>query len=323
MDMATARDRFRGAILGTAVGDAIGAPFEGRPGVDEASLAAWRRDDAPLRFTDDTAMTIGVAESLVARGTFDGADMAQRFVAHHDAEPWRGYGGGPPQVFDAIRGGEPWYAPAAQLFGGQGSFGNGAAMRVAPVGLFFCRDLVAVAGVARGTAAITHAHELALQGAAVQAHAVGWFAISDPKRVPSMAGSLLDDLRRVAWAGPYQRALGTVATLEADRDEDAQRARERAVAGLGNGIAAVEAVPAALHAMLRNLWSFEDAVTYAVRLGGDTDTIAAMTGALAGAFLGYSTIPDPWVQRLEAHDDLVALADDLFDTSDASGDRRR
>lgn len=78
------------------------------------------------------------------------------------------------------------------------------------------------------------------------------------------------------------------------------------------GIAAAEAVPAALFAFIRHIDSFTDAVTQAVQLGGDTDTIAAMTGALAGAFHGTTAIPTPWRTRLEACDRLDALAEELF-----------
>jgi len=81
-------------------------------------------------------MTIGVAEWLIARGGFDGHHMASRFVANHDAEPWRGYGAGPPIVFDAIRRGAPLARAATALFDGQGSYGNGAAIRAAALGLF-------------------------------------------------------------------------------------------------------------------------------------------------------------------------------------------
>jgi poly(ADP-ribose) glycohydrolase ARH3 len=110
---ATLRNRFRGALLGTAIGDALGAPFEGSPLVHEDALAAWAHANEPLRWTDDTHMTIGVAESLIARGGFDGAHMAERFVANYDAEPWRGYGAGPPIVFNGIRAGANWDQPAA------------------------------------------------------------------------------------------------------------------------------------------------------------------------------------------------------------------
>jgi poly(ADP-ribose) glycohydrolase ARH3 len=101
-------DRFAGALLGTALGDSIGAPFEGSPQVDVDDVCRWTEDARPLRWTDDTHMTIGVAESLLVRDGVDGAHMARRFCELHAAEPDRGYGAGPPLVFAAIRAGAPW-----------------------------------------------------------------------------------------------------------------------------------------------------------------------------------------------------------------------
>lgn len=80
---------------------------------------------------------------------------------------------------------------------------------------------------------------------------------------------------------------------------------------LGHSLAGLEAVPAALHAFLRHPWSLADAVTHAVGLGGDTDTIASMAGALAGAFLGEGAVPTAWRDRLEAADEIAELADAL------------
>jgi len=127
--------KFRGALLGVAVGDALGAPFEGAGTVRRRDLERLEREPGPLRYTDDTHMTIGMAESLVERRGFDGAHMVAVFARNFAAEPWRGYGAGPPQVFRLIERGVPWDQAGRALFGGSGSFGNGAAMRVAPAAL--------------------------------------------------------------------------------------------------------------------------------------------------------------------------------------------
>lgn len=298
-------DRFRGALVGTALGDALGAPFEGRPKVDGGDVRAWQDAAEPLRWTDDTAMTIGVAESLTARGGFDGADMAARFVAHFDAEPWRGYGSGPPQVFAEIRAGAPWDEPATRLHQGRGSFGNGAAMRAAPFGLLAYRDPAEAARMASAAAGITHTHDLARQGAAMQAFATAWLASADPGQVDTAAGQLVDGLRSVAPDPALQQRLDALASLPS------QAPVATVVEVLGNGIAALDAVPTAVHAALRNRHSFRDTVGYAVSLGGDTDTIAAMAGALTGALHGCSAVPPAWLHRLEARERLVDLADDL------------
>jgi ADP-ribosylglycohydrolase len=82
---------------------------------------------------------------------------------------------------------------------------------------------------------------------------------------------------------------------------------------LGNGIEAHHSVPLALYAFLENLRSFPDCLLYAIRAGGDTDTIASMAGALSGAYLGEDAIPSSWKLRMEAADYLCRLADSIFD----------
>jgi poly(ADP-ribose) glycohydrolase ARH3 len=301
------RDRFLGCLLGVAAGDALGAPFEGSPRVRRADVEQWADAEAPLRWTDDTHMTIGLAQSLILQGGFDGEHMAFEFARNYRAQPWRGYGAGPPQVFAALEQGVSWDEAAARLFDGQGSFGNGAAMRVAPAGLVAPADFARIEQLARATARLTHAHELAQQGAALQAGAVAWLVTARSRPDGDDGPNPIDDLRRLAPAPEFQRQLDRVAAMETD-------APAAEVAGrIGHGIAAVEAVPAALHAFLRHPFSLRDAVIDAVTLGGDTDTIAAMTGALSGAFLGGQAIPTSWRDRLEAADDLEQVAADLFD----------
>jgi poly(ADP-ribose) glycohydrolase ARH3 len=292
-------------MLGTAVGDALGAPFEGQPHVNAEAVANVERGSNALRWTDDTAMTIAVAESLVARAGFDGADLAHRFADHHAREPWRGYGAGPPRVFAAIRAGARWDAPARELFAGSGSFGNGGAMRAAPAGLFRYRSLDAAARLARCCASVTHSHELGLQGAALQAAAVAWLTSSPGAAGWSGGAGLVDDIRRTAPATEFQVQLDRVIAVAPDASSSA------AARALGNGISAVEAVPAALWAFLRHPGSFADTVRAAIALGGDTDTIAAMAGALSGAFLGATAIPEPWRARIEARERMQRLADAL------------
>ena len=101
------RKKFLGSLLGAALGDAIGSSREGHSMADESEIAAMLPWSQPLRYTDDTHMTIGVAESLVECGGLDGAHMAQRFVENYEREPWRGYGPGPPHIFRLIKKGCP------------------------------------------------------------------------------------------------------------------------------------------------------------------------------------------------------------------------
>ena len=271
-------------------------------------LANLDRAHGPLRYTDDTHMTLGMAESLVERKGFDGAHMAELFAQKFREEPWRGYGPGPPRVFRLIEQGTPWDLAARSLFGGRGSFGNGAAMRVAPAALFAFRSMEQVVTLATQTAVITHAYELGIEGAVLQACAVAHAVRESPLR-GIQVNDFLDVLDTRISAPEYRHKLQRTRELLAIGVEVGP---EDVVHALGNGIAALDSVPTAIYAFLRHSTSFETAVRYAISLGGDTDTIACMAGALAGAYLGEAAIPPGWRERVEGVAQLQELADSLL-----------
>jgi poly(ADP-ribose) glycohydrolase ARH3 len=285
--------RFHGALLGVAVGDALGAPFEGQSRVDPGALVRILTGSDRLTYTDDTHMTLGVLESLVAcDGQLDGRHLADTFIRNFEKEPWRGYGAGPPRVFRRIREGVPWDEAGRLLFGGAGSYGNGAAMRVAPIALRTCGDLRLTVQWARLAGSITHTHELALQGACLQACAIA-LLLKWPAGNEISPAHLLAELRRVAEAPLYDGKLTLIQALLPSAP------REEVILRLGHGISAYDSVPTALYCFLRHSSSFSEVIQDAICLGGDTDTIASMAGALAGAYLGEKAIPQLWITRLQ------------------------
>ncbi len=310
------RSRYRGALLGVVVGDALGAPLEGHAGpVPPERVRGLEEDHVELLYTDDTAMTIALAESLLERGELDQDHLAARFVAHFRREPHRGYGPGTARLLDELAAGAGWRPTAAAQFGGQGSFGNGAAMRVAPIALHAAGDLFRVAALARRSAVVTHTHPAAVDGAVAQATAVA-LALRGPAGEPLDGGTFLAAVASTVGDGEVADALGSLIDLV----EGVEPPPPEAVAArTGTGVAAAESVPAALAAFLVRPDSFVETVRYAISLGGDTDTIASMAGAVAGARLGEQAVPARWRQRTEAAPLLVELADRL---ADAAGARR-
>jgi poly(ADP-ribose) glycohydrolase ARH3 len=295
-------DRWRGALLGTALGDAVGAPFEGRRQVEVAEVEAWLAADEQLVWTDDTAMTLGLARSLAAcDGEVDPQHLGDTFAEVFRAEPWRGYGAGPPRIFAAAARGTPYLDAAAAQFDGRGSFGNGAAMRAAPAAIIGGGDLGRVAALARAQARVTHAHPLGQDGAALLALAVAAVATGAGVDPAAAIATTLDQLetRELRDAASTALTLGPTATPTVIADR------------LGNGIAALQAVPAALAAFLGAPDDPRTVLVRAVTIGGDTDTIAAMAGAMVGARVGARGLPADLLDRLEARDDLVAGADAL------------
>lgn len=300
-------DRWRGALLGTAIGDAVGAPFEGAPHVDVAEVRRWMRSTRPLRWTDDTAMALGLARSLVDHdGEVAVQDLGDTFAADHRREPWRGYGAGPPQVFAAATRGTPYVEAAASLFGGSGSFGNGAAMRAAPCAVAGGADLERVADLARRQSSVTHGHELAQDGAVVVAVAVAALAHTPADGDPGDAiAAVLPHLRTERLQDAVRHAIDRGPELDS-----LTIARE-----LGRGVAAAESVPAAVAAFLGAPDHPEDVLLRAVGIGGDTDTVAAMAGAMTGARLGARALPARLLDRLEARAELSRQALALAEVS--------
>ena len=173
------KDRFIGALIGTGVGDSLGAFFEGCFEVNIGEIEAVAESAAALTYTDDTHMMIGIAESLIRSQGFDGEDMAYTFVKNYELEPFRGYGPGPPRIFRMIRDGAAWDEAAHRLYGG-GSYGNGSAMRIAPVGVLYHSNPELLREVAYKSSQITHAHHLGKEGAALQAYAIALAAELEP-----------------------------------------------------------------------------------------------------------------------------------------------
>jgi poly(ADP-ribose) glycohydrolase ARH3 len=294
-------DKVAGLLLGTALGDAVGRPFEGTPHPAPAAVRQAAETDAILTWTDDTAMSIALTEWLIASGnTASDEDTLVAFFADAwQREPWRGYGSGPPRIFAAHLEGRSWREAASSLFGAQGSFGNGGAMRVSPVAVV-AQDMRVASRLARTTASVTHAHPLAQDGAAVQS-AAAYVALRQDPTVP---------LDRVAFLSSVMQAVETSefgeALLRIGEMHDSAEPRQ-IVSELGNGIEAVRSVPTALACFLLHCDDPARALVTAVSCGGDADTIAAMTGALAGARCGQRALPQQWTSRLELVDRLHEL----------------
>ncbi len=298
------RSKFLGCLLGVALGDALGACREGRAMSQEGEIEYLADKLGWLTYTDDTHMTIGVAESLVDSTGFSGEHMVQTFIRNYEAEPWRGYGPGPPRIFRMIRAGEPWDRAASKLYKG-GSFGNGSAMRVARIGLLYSSNPAKLREIAYKSSIITHSHELGKEGAALEAYAVALATNTEPNRELEQE-SFTQELYDFTQHHLYKQKIACIKELLDEKD------RAKVVSVLGNGVEALNSVPIAIYSFLRHPKSYKDCVLYAISLGGDTDTIAAMAGAISGAYLGVAAIPHRWRARLENRHYIELLAEKLW-----------
>jgi poly(ADP-ribose) glycohydrolase ARH3 len=306
-------DKFRGAILGCFLGDAFGARFEGMDPDRAMFHMSILSEKFTRKYTDDTDMTFALAESIIQCGKIDPEDIARQFSLHCDLS--RGYAIGTIKAVQALRAGLKWDEVARIVFE-NGSFGNGAAMRVSPVGLFYHHNLDGLKESAIKQASITHVHPLGQWGAVMQACSVALAVIKDPKERFRKEQTVIS-LREILWGGPieYIKALNKIEEML----NQGKKLQVREVAqSLGNGVEAHLSVPSACYIATTYSPDFYDAIRAAISLGGDTDTIAGMVGAVVGAHVGEKGLPADWTEQLEngprGRSFARSLADGLFET---------
>ncbi|GAA1675629.1 ADP-ribosylglycohydrolase family protein [Nonomuraea maheshkhaliensis] len=275
-----------GAVVGSAVGDALGAPFEFGPagafssrfplpgaGGEMNGGGGWDAGEA----TDDTQMAIHVAESLLEHGGPDLPDIFARFQRWAADDP-KDIG---LQTEDVLTRGLPWdRAATAHHQSSHRATGNGALMRATPSAVYFARDGRQVTmDAARHIAALTHGDPAAWEGTAI---------FHDLIRVAMKGANPLDELPQILAAvrsGHRQRYAAVLAT--GWHPDHATEFNGAVWPCLGSAVWA-----------LRTTRSFADAIRAAIDLGGDTDTVAAVTGGLAGAVYGPAAIPADWTEPL-------------------------
>ncbi len=278
--------RIAGAVVGSAVGDALGGPFEfGPAGAFSARFPAHRADGEmcggggwdPGEATDDTQMAVLVAESLLERDGLDLPDIFARFQNWAASEP-KDIG---LQTEDVLTNGMPWDMAAAVHFQvNQHAAGNGSLMRAATSAVYCARDgQQATMDAARRIAALTHGDRAAWEGTAVF-HELVRVTLEGAEPLVALPG-ILDRVHP-----DHRQRYATVLAP----DWHPGRATEF------NG-AVWPCLGSAVWA-LRTTAGYEDAVRAAIDLGGDTDTVAAVTGGLAGAYYGLDAIPTRWTERL-------------------------
>ncbi|MFQ5878920.1 MAG: ADP-ribosylglycohydrolase family protein [Dehalococcoidia bacterium] len=295
------QDRFRGCLLGLAVGDALGAPVEGwsadairrRYGRLTAMVggSALGRRLGPGETTDDTAMMLCIARTIAQRRRFDAAEVARRFLAWYDTKP-KDIGSTTRVALSLLRQGVPWQEAgrlAHQQLGGQMA-GNGSIMRCAPIALLRWRNEPLLMEESIDSSLITH---------------------YDPRAC--WATVALNLLLVQCLMGHKERSLAAVALKVAEPEVRlAVRSAPTLMArALPNSGFVLDTLQAALWCFL-HAESLEEALVAAVNLGGDADTIGAVCDALAGAYYGAAAIPSRWLSPLRSRDEISELADGIY-----------
>jgi ADP-ribosylglycohydrolase len=285
--------RMKLCLEGLSVGDCFGEKFFVHPDVVDGLIESRGLPAPPWYFTDDTLMAISIAEVLAAHGQINQDALAASFAARYD---WsRGYGPAMHSLLREISNGTPWDVAARSQFGGHGSFGNGAAMRAAPVGAYFADDLNRVVEQAGLSAQVTHSHPEGVAGAIAVAVAAGvaWQQ-RDAGAVPTRSEFL--DL-----VLPFVPDSEVKAKVRRARDMRESACIQLAIDVLGNGtnVSAQDTVPLALWCAGERLGDFEEAIWLTVSGLGDRDTTCAIAGGVVAVYAGLESIPTEWLNCRE------------------------
>jgi ADP-ribosylglycohydrolase len=292
-------------LLGTAVGDALGVPFETKlsnyqPLMDwdgKTFLGSAHHKLLPGQYSDDTQMSLEVAESLIKNNGFNPDDLAARYVEWMTSGRARGWGRTTLLAIHNLVSGKHWSES-----GVAGSYGNGTAMRAAPFGVYFRNDLYSLVNICKIDSAITHVSEEAEAGSIAIGLAAAYAVNGDT-----------DNLLEKIWNHlPDCKVKSSIYSLGAMINSD-KITPQQALRVLGTKADVRETVPAVLYCFLK-FDNYYDAVLAAIRAGGDTDTTAAIVGALFGAKLGMKSI-DKSFYSVEDFDRLVELDSQLYNRS--------
>lgn len=293
-DHAHRMDRARISLVGISVGDAFGESFFCPDEIFRDRTVHRHEAPPPWCVTDDTIMATSVVEVLEQNGFVERLSLARAFAARYILDPRRGYGGTAHSILRQIHDGIPWMDAAGSAFDGMGSLGNGAAMRVAPLGAYFADDPIRTAREATASAEVTHSHPEGKAGAVAVALAAGWAARHRGTELPSR--DLLEAAYTLTRDGETRRGIAAALRIPME----ASPAHAARVLGNGSRISAPDTVPVCLWLAARHLDDYREALWATASIAGDIDTNCAIVGGIVVLAVGVEGIPADWLSSREA-----------------------
>jgi len=297
-------DRARGVLLGLACGDALGRPVEfnsasaisaehGRL-TEMVGHGTWNQPAGTV--TDDTAQALCIARSLVEQQTFDPADVADRFVEWYDSGPFD-IGMMTTKALSELKQGAAWDEAGREVWEsspeGQNA-GNGSVMRCTPLAIPYANDWKQLVTVSRQSSQITHADPRCEYGCAILNLTIAGL-LTDAET------PLQDALDYVNASAPDELMAALAPIAQGDSLDTLETSGY-----------VVHSLQTLLHDGL-NATSAEEAIVTAVNRGGDTDTIGAIAGAVAGARFGAAALPSRWSSAIDETEELESLANQLVE----------
>lgn len=320
-------DKFIGSILGVAIGDTLGHPFEGKLR-DEiysyfTNFEKFIQDNKRLfkTYTDDTQLTLYTAKALIQGGGFDLNVFIDEYIKWLDEPPiGPGYG-----CISSLR--KLKYGVSLEE-ASSNSGGNGTTMRIAPIGLFFHKDLEAMKKAAIESSLITHSHTAASAGAVVIARAIAYLIKKNPK-----SGFSIEEFFRVLISSLYnskekiwEEFIEILHKLKSNLNISIKagliKFSQSGVKSpyfieqyLGKAFVhpyTLSTVVCSIFIFLKNLDSFKECIFQLATAGGDSDTVGAIGGSLAGAYFGRKNIPDNLIKLVKNYKKILKISEDLY-----------
>jgi len=288
-------ERMRLSLAGLGLGDALGEMFCYQPQTACRRLAESKVPAGPWFHTDDTEMAISVVAVLKSHGFIQQDALAKRFARRFERDPERGYGQMTRIQLREVMAGAKWRDTAAKAFGGQGSMGNGSAMRIAPLGSYFAEDFERCVEEARVSSLVTHTHPEGVAGAIAVAVAAAAASQLRNDHGGDRSQALFDAALRHTPESQVRRGILFASTLPLETPVgDIARA-------LGNGslVTAPDTVPFCLWMAAHHLNNFVEALGWTISAGGDCDTNAAIVGGIVALSAGRESIPVEWLSARE------------------------
>jgi len=319
-------DKFSGTLLGVSIGDTLGHPFEGM--IRERIYSHFKDFKEYMKgnknlfktYTDDTQLTLHTAEALIQGSGFNENNFIREYVNWLD-DPPIGPGFGCISSIQKLKYGIPWKKAASN------SGGNGTAMRVSPIGLFYCKDIKSLNSAALKSSVITHSHPAAAASAIVIARAIAFLidkSIETSFSVEKFFEAIISSIsgsREKIWED-FIKILNRVKNnLNISIESGLIKFSQVGVKSpffiedyLGKAFVhpyAISTVACAIFVFLKNVNSFEDCIIQLATAGGDSDTVGAIGGSLAGAYLGLGNIPEDLINIVKERKHILKVSEQL------------
>ena len=319
-------DKFQGSLLGLAIGDTLGRPFEGKlrseiySNFNSFEEFIQNKKNLFKTYTDDTQLTLHTAEALIRGNGFNLNNFISEYVKWLD-DPPIGAGYGCISSIKKLKYGIPWEEAASN------SGGNGTAMRIAPIGLFYYKDLKGLKFAAIKSSILTHSHPAASAGSIVIARAIAYLIEKDPKikfsvdQFFDVIKSSISGSQEEIWEEFLEILDKLKSNLHISIEAGLIKFSQVGVKSpffiedyLGHAFVhpyAISTVVCSIFIFLKKLNSFKDCIFELATAGGDSDTVGAIGGALAGAYFGLKNIPNDLIKLVKNYKKILKVGEEL------------